>query len=74
MNRAIDERLCQLTWDNLEALMVNGGVTRSGILLRHCKHLVKTAQGLWPALLQGAPQSMKDEVLRRLQGKVALCR
>lgn len=72
VNRAIDRRLSALGWDDLERLLALGGVTRTGAIVRRARALAQKARESWPALLRNAPDAMRTEVLRRLNGGVRL--
>ena len=74
LNRAIDEKLKQFTWDDLEALLTRARVSRVSRLMSIAKQTVKRAQDLWPDLLQTAPTTMRLTILERLAGGVELTR
>jgi serine/threonine-protein kinase HipA len=74
VNRAIDERLRRLGWDELRALMQAGGLLRIPRHISLLKDLLRQAQALWPTLLKNAPANMADAVNERLQGGMALTR
>lgn len=73
-NRAIDKTLCAFGWDGFEQLIDAAGLTRKTSLLMKCRKRVESAKSRWPALMDGfpTPQAVKQEILERLQGKVAI--
>jgi serine/threonine-protein kinase HipA len=74
LNRAIDEKLKQFTWNDLEALLTRARVSRVSRLMSIAKQTVKRAQEVWPELLQTAPTTMRLTILERLTGGVELTR
>ncbi len=74
VNRAIDARLKALTWQDLAQLLKLARVPRAARLLQVAKATARAAQAQWPDILQDAPDSMRREILERLDGGVALTR
>jgi serine/threonine-protein kinase HipA len=74
INRAIDAKLSAFDFESLRALLRASGVARVARLERVARKTITQAQDVWPTLLQNAPDSVRLEVLRRLQGGVALAR
>lgn len=72
INRAIDKRVRQFSWNDLEALLAAAQVLRPGRYLSLAKQLVRQAQADWPALLKNGPPSVQRAVLERLNGGLAL--
>lgn len=72
INRAIDGKLRAFTWAQFESLLEGAGLLRRSAVLRHCKALVQAARADWPALLADAPRNMREEIMGRLRGGVAL--
>ena len=72
VNRAIDNTLRALTWDDLEGLMKSDGLLRVPRHLAVLREVVKQARSQWAALLQGAPGPVRSVVTERLAGGVAL--
>ncbi|NYT59615.1 HipA domain-containing protein [Alcaligenaceae bacterium] len=72
INRAIDQRVRQFSWNDLEALLVMAQVLRPGRYLTLAKQVVRRAQADWPALLKSGPPSVQRAVLDRLNGGLAL--
>lgn len=73
-NRAIDKTLCTFGWDGFEELIRRAGVQRVSNLIRQCKALARQAQAQWPALMGElpTPHAMREEIMERLAGKVAI--
>ncbi|MBX9870807.1 MAG: HipA domain-containing protein [Burkholderiaceae bacterium] len=74
LNRAIDKRVCEFTWDDMRHLIEIAGLARPSALIKHCRDLVSKAKADWPGVMAdySAPPPMVREITRRLAGKVAL--
>ncbi|MDA8520841.1 type II toxin-antitoxin system HipA family toxin [Acidovorax sp. NCPPB 4044] len=72
VNRAIDRTLRAFSWDDLRALLASAGLLRIPRHVALLKEQVGQAQALWPALLEDAPAAVRQCVLERLRGGVAL--
>ena len=74
VNKAIDHSMRQLSWSDLEALIKSAGLLRVPRHMALLRELVMKAKAQWPALLTDAPTAMRQTILERLQGGVALTR
>ncbi len=74
VNRAIDNTLRALTWDDMEGLMKSAGLLRVPRHLALLRDTVTRAKTEWPNLLESAPASVRNVVAQRLAGDVALAR
>mgnify|MGYP006148404755 CR=1 FL=1 len=74
VNRAIDNTLRALTWDDMEGLMKSAGLLRVPRHLALLRDTVARAKTEWPSLLESAPASVRNVVAQRLAGDVALAR
>lgn len=61
-------------WHALEGMLKKAGLLRVGRLLTLARETVGEAKTRWPALLVDAPPSVRETVLERLDGGVALAR
>ena len=61
-----------LSWADVEALIKSAGLLRAPRHVALLKDVVRRAQAEWPALLRDAPLAMRETVLARLAGGVAL--
>jgi serine/threonine-protein kinase HipA len=74
VNRAIDKTLRALTWGDMEALMKSAGLLRVPRHLSLLRDTVARAKDVWPGLLEGAPEAVRNAVAQRLAGGIALAR
>lgn len=74
VNRAIDTTLSAFSWADMESLLKAAGLMRVPRYLAWAREATAMAQAQWPALLEQAPPAMRNVVLTRLQGGVALAR
>jgi serine/threonine-protein kinase HipA len=72
VNRAIDHTLRAFTWADMDLLLKAAGLMRAPRYLAWAREVAGMAQSQWPALLEGAPPAMRQVVLERLKGGVAL--
>ena len=72
VNKAIDQTMSQLGWEDLEALIKSAGLLRASRQVALLKELVRQAQARWPALLADAPPAMRAVIAQRLSGGVKL--
>lgn len=72
INRAIDAKLHELTWRQLEDMLAQAGVVRRSRVLQIAKACVRQAQADWPGVLRDAPLAMRREVNRRLNRGLSL--
>ena len=72
VNRAIDNTLRALTWDDMEGLMKSAGLLRVPRHLALLRDVVKQAQADWPTLLRDAPPAVRTTVQQRLAGAVRI--
>ena len=72
VNKAIDHTMRALSWADVEALIKSAGLLRAPRHVALLKDVVRRAQAEWPALLRDAPLAMRETVLARLAGGVAL--
>ena len=73
-NRAIDKTLRAFDWDAFRHLITVAGLQRGPRLIAKCREYVAQAQARWPAIMNGfpTPVAVKQEIMERLQGKVAI--
>src|SRR5690606_28740770 len=74
VNRAIDNKLREFSWEDLAKLLNLAQVPRASRVLRLARSTVWAAQREWPHVLDVAPASMRSVVKERLHGGVALAR
>ena len=74
INRAIDAKVRTVTWNDLDALLLQAQVPRRSRLLRVAKGLVQQAKADWPELLKAAPDNVRLAVSARLKGGVELAK
>jgi serine/threonine-protein kinase HipA len=72
VNRAIDAKVRAFTWDDLDGLLRLADIPRRSRLVQVAKQTVKQAKADWPAILSGAPENVRQEVMERLGGGVRL--
>lgn len=73
LNRSIDARMSALTAAELEASLIRAAELRQvNALNKVVRDTVRAAQTDWPALLRDAPPTVRDCILQRLRGGVAL--
>lgn len=72
VNRAIDSKLHSLTWENLQKMLSQAGIVRHSRIVQVAKTRIRQAQADWPQLLKDAPDAMRKEINRRLNGGLAL--
>ena len=72
LNRAIDAKLRALSWQELGDMLVKAGIVRHHRVLQLAKATARQAQLQWPQILKDAPAAMREEVLERLNGGLAL--
>jgi serine/threonine-protein kinase HipA len=75
-NRAIDRMVSAFTWDDLRELIRVAGIRRGEVLVRKVQATVRMAAEKWPLLMEddSFPDSMRQEIMQRLGGKVKLSR
>lgn len=66
VNRAIDARMGQLTWHDLDDLLRRAAILRVAPLLKRVRQSVRQAKADWPGILANAPDSVRAEVMARL--------
>ncbi|MDO8300371.1 type II toxin-antitoxin system HipA family toxin [Lacisediminimonas sp.] len=74
INRAIDAKLQEFSWDDLEDLLKRARIQRRSRLIQVAKGVIKQARADWPALLQDAPDNMRRSIMGRLAGGIQLAR
>jgi len=74
LNRAIDTKLVNFSWSDLNHLFELAKMKRKNQLLKIAKETVMQAQQVWPEILNEAPLSVRNCILARLQGGVSLTR
>jgi serine/threonine-protein kinase HipA len=74
INRSIDARLREFTWDDLAAMLHAARLLRPSRLMQLARKTVQQARSEWPILLADAPPTMRDAITERLAGGVALAR
>lgn len=72
LNRAIDKTVRGFTWEDLESMLQSARILRRSRIVQVAKKVVSEAAAIWPSLLKDAPRSMRDSVIERLNGGVAL--
>ncbi|NYT81043.1 HipA domain-containing protein [Alcaligenaceae bacterium] len=72
VNRSIDAKLRAFGWADLEALCRSAGLLRPMRYVALARRLLRRAQAEWPRLLNDAPPAVRESVLERLNGGVAL--
>lgn len=72
VNKAIDQSMRRLTWDDMQALIASAGLLRAARHVKLLRELVNKAQAEWPRLLAQAPANMRETVLERLASGVFL--
>ena len=72
VNKAIDESMRRLTWDDVEAVIKSAGLLRASRHVALLKDVVRRAQSQWPALLAEAPAGMREVIGERMRGGVVL--
>lgn len=72
LNRAIDDKVKVLQWDDLESILKAAGLLRVDRKLAIAKDLVLKAKAEWPDLLKDAPENVMESITERLNGEVAL--
>jgi serine/threonine-protein kinase HipA len=72
INRKLDAKLSAFDIDALRTLLKMAGIARWSHLERLARKTVAQARELWPGLLLDAPEAVRAEVSRRLDGGVAL--
>ena len=72
--RALEARSRNFSWNDFEAMLRQAQLLRASLFVRRAKELVKAAQAKWPAILGDAPAGLRDAVLERINGGLALTR
>lgn len=72
LNKSIDQKLSAFTWKDMSDLLMSAQLPRHKRLLTIAKDTVRQAKATWPALLESAPAAVRESILGRLQGGVAL--
>ncbi|MBF5005824.1 type II toxin-antitoxin system HipA family toxin [Diaphorobacter caeni] len=72
VNKAIDSTMRALRWGDMETLIKSAGLLRAPRHISLLKEVVAQAKAQWPTLLRDAPSAMRETVLARLAGDVAL--
>ncbi|NLY28130.1 MAG: type II toxin-antitoxin system HipA family toxin [Alcaligenaceae bacterium] len=72
LNRAIDTKLHQLGWQDLEGILAKAGILRRSRVIQLAKSRARQAQADWPILLRDGPVAMRQEIERRLKGGLSL--
>ncbi len=71
-NKAIDQRLKAFTWDELQELLRAADIPSHKRVLTQAKRLVARAKKTWPEVLETAPVAVREVVMERIKGAVAL--
>jgi len=74
LNREIDRKLTAFTWDDMDTLLTAAKVTRKSRLMKIAKDTVRKAKEVWPEIIVGAPESVRECITARLNGGVAIAR
>lgn len=72
LNRAIDEKLRQLTWDDMAHLFDRAGLRRASHWVTVARQTVREAQQRWPDILAQGPDAVRASVTDRLNGGIRL--
>jgi serine/threonine-protein kinase HipA len=71
-NKAVDRRLRAFSWDDLQQLLTIAGIRSHARVLAHARRTVSQAKKAWPQVLETAPPAVRETVLARIAGGVAL--
>jgi serine/threonine-protein kinase HipA len=74
LNRAIDGKVRAFGWTDLELMLKQAEVPRYSRVLKAAKGVVEQAKETWPEILKDAPDNMRESIMERLNGGVALAK